>query len=800
MSEKQPTKQEVAKERTLSDAELIKKGAEYKEGEKTERLEVSQEVIDQAKKEMEETIAGKTKEAENQSKKGEEKPRYAGKFIATESGLIIDTPAGRKYAEDLYKRAKAMNWDEIKKLAPLSKGEDDMEFTLKSIKETADSLGSSGIREYEELAISYRAAELFLRRDQAKKEMRETITGKTNEVEDQTKKGEEKVKSAGGTAEDVKDAQKAGEELKDKTKSSAEQAKEAKETVKEKKPKTPEELSKDLQVKRTAYIDAERKLEEARKKNGEGLAALSYAFQEARLDYENSRASYAKDLYEKEIALLKQSGLSEDDPRYKQELCNFTGDLYRNVLANEYDRLAQAKSENLTPLKRTWFRNTLEKFNKMPRWQRVLITTGLVTAVAGSGAGLGAAMIFAGSRFARGMAGGILAAKGAAVVKTIGGRRVEEWLSQQDNNLRTQFEVDLSGEATANNFEMFRDNMNRLFTERNQVVQETNRRHRNITLLASGTAVLIGGATALSLSGGGVSSALEQKGSAISGKDILGGGGKTSFGFPATSDQVLGVKMGPSLDIKEAMASAKLGEITVAKGDNLWNIIDKKLDNIYGSKFDGLGEARKTYILDSIKDEISRNPGAYGIKNIDELQVGQKINLSGVIAEHKMNHIFDAAKHLTENQLKDIHEHITGHAAPGTPEAVISEELTERAGADYWTNLAPGEKMEAVMSKLYPSEQDSLKKIIQSYGGTEKFLKMPASMLFYQEGAELDIFREKFGLQLKQLTRDSYMLHDNVSSIEKVLESIDPEKMADVRLSEVESQTHIPEELIERGR
>lgn len=119
-----------------------------------DRIKAAREGIEQEKSE------NKTGDAE--------KPRYAGKFIATESGLIVDTPVGKKYAEDLDKRAKAMNWDEIKKLEHLSQGEEDIEFTLKRIRDDADNLDSSPVRNDEKLA-TLRAAELFLRREQAKK-------------------------------------------------------------------------------------------------------------------------------------------------------------------------------------------------------------------------------------------------------------------------------------------------------------------------------------------------------------------------------------------------------------------------------------------------------------------------------------------------------------------------------------------------------------------------------------------------------------------------------------------------------
>ncbi len=623
-------------------------------------------------------------------------------------------------------------------------------------------------------------------KERAKKEVEKAIEEKKKVIDNQARAGEEKVKESGGEPRDVEAAKKAGEELKDKTKASEEKAKDvAGEEMPKEKLKTPEELLKDIGDKRTAYIEAEKKINEARKNNAEGLAVFEHNFQKTRFEYENSRARYAHDLYLNKIELLKANGLSETDPRYRVELCAFTNDLHRDVLLNEQQRLINVKSENLTPLKRTWFRSTLEKFGKMPRWQRVLISTGLVTgaAVAGGGLGLIAAAAFGGQRFLRGMIGGVIAGKSAALVKTIGGRRIEEWLSKQDQNLRTQFEVDLRSDIAADNFEMFRNNLNRLFTERNQIFQEVNRRHRNINLLAAGTAILIGGTAAWSLSGSGSSSLFEQKGADIFGKDILGGGGKTtSFGFPATTDHTLGVKMGPPYDIKEALSAAKLNEIVVGKGDDIWSIIDKKLENIYGIKYDGLGEARQTYIIDSIKDEIARNPGAYGLKNIDQLQPGQKIDLSGVIADHKMTHIFDNAKHLTDTQLKNIGGHLAEQVPRVSGEApiFIPEDATERiegvGGVGETIELDSGSKMNAVTSKLYLGEQRGLEKVINSLGGKEKFLDMPASSLFYQEGVELDVFREKLGLQLKQLTNDSYKLHDNVTSIRKVLESIDASK------------------------
>lgn len=103
-------------------------------------------------------------------------------------------------------------------------------------------------------------------------------------------------------------------------------------------------------------------------------------------------------------------------------------------------------------------------------------------------------------------------------------------------------------------------------------------------------------------------------------------------------------------------------------------------------------------------------------------------------------------------------------------------------GGDEVENLqkimdAPDAKFGRIISGLYGSEQEGLKSAIARAGGWSKFMNSPASILFYQEGQETNVFMDKFGLQLKSLTGDSYMLHDNATPIKKILESIDSKKI-----------------------
>lgn len=116
-----------------------------------------------------------------------EKPR----FIGTESGLVMNTPKAQEYVNNLYDRADKMNWEEIKKIKKLSRGENDLEFTLDAIREDIANMNSSPDRNEEEIQ-TLRAAELFLSIEQEKRKNnknRETNFG--NEREREGPEGEE---------------------------------------------------------------------------------------------------------------------------------------------------------------------------------------------------------------------------------------------------------------------------------------------------------------------------------------------------------------------------------------------------------------------------------------------------------------------------------------------------------------------------------------------------------------------------------------------------------------------------------
>src|SRR3989344_4825692 len=61
---------------------------------------------------------------------------------------------------------------------------------------------------------------------------------------------------------------------------------------------------------------------------------------------------------------------------------------------------------------------------------------------------------------------------------------------------------------------------------------------------------------------------------------------------------------------------------TVKSGDSVWKIAERKLEELYGTKFTELDPARKTYVIDAVKDEVSDRLKEQGL-NPDRLKIGQ---------------------------------------------------------------------------------------------------------------------------------------------------------------------------------
>ncbi len=117
-----------------------------------------------------------------------------------------------------------------------------------------------------------------------------------------------------------------------------------------------------------------------------------------------------------------------------------------------------------------------------------------------------------------------------------------------------------------------------------------------------------------------------------------------------------GVK-GAAGDMTEAAPKIS-SEVIVEKGDSVWKIMEKQAEA--RGLFKGLGNspediAKKTYIIDALKDKVEANPEKFGLADSDKLKIGQKINFSSVFEdENSLKSIRQSADHLNEDQIKNI--------------------------------------------------------------------------------------------------------------------------------------------------
>lgn len=262
---------------------------------------------------------------------------------------------------------------------------------------------------------------------------------------------------------------------------------------------TKEKLYADIGKWREELVGREAAYKEAKKKGIKGESILEMSFEEAKKSYEKAKTDYASFIYKRKLSLLKGE---KGRPEYEQELCELKGSLFRDVIIREQDELAKAKYNNLEPRKRTWFRGLLENYIKAPMWKRVAISTAMVTGTIATGGlvgGLfGLSMGFASGatalgygvqRFVRGVIGGATGGYAAGWVKRYFGKKVEKDRMREIDALQNNFGLRIESVKTDNEF---KDLMLELNNGYEQVVKETNKRHRNITLWASGAAFAAG--------------------------------------------------------------------------------------------------------------------------------------------------------------------------------------------------------------------------------------------------------------------------------------------------------------------
>ena len=105
----------------------------------------------------------------------------------------------------------------------------------------------------------------------------------------------------------------------------------------------------------------------------------------------------------------------------------------------------------------------------------------------------------------------------------------------------------------------------------------------------------------------------------------------------------------------------------VKSGDSVWKIVDRQLEGRgYFKEMAGSPEeimAKKTYIIDAIKDEIVKDPKSFGITSgdADKIMAGEKINLSSFFEKNtsnvKLSSIIEKAQGIGKEDIASILSH-----------------------------------------------------------------------------------------------------------------------------------------------
>jgi hypothetical protein len=139
----------------------------------------------------------------------------------------------------------------------------------------------------------------------------------------------------------------------------------------------------------------------------------------------------------------------------------------------------------------------------------------------------------------------------------------------------------------------------------------------------------------------------ESAGDAVDSKEA--GGGK-----PAEDLSQVDAKEGAKPATEQAPAAIYEATHEVAKGDNVWNIIENQLRTHFPD-WNGLNEAQQTYFIDYFENRVVADPAAYGIEgDINNLTVGSQVNFGELFDTDNINEAAQKSGALTTEQMSNI--------------------------------------------------------------------------------------------------------------------------------------------------
>lgn len=187
------------------------------------------------------------------------------------------------------------------------------------------------------------------------------------------------------------------------------------------------------------------------------------------------------------------------------------------------------------------------------------------------------------------------------------------------------------------------------------------------------------------------------KGGAIA--DGMGEGGRETMRQEV--EKVLG---GHKLNVEapEDLNMPEINSIEIAKsGDSVWKLAENQLESRgYFKSLTGTPEeilAKKTYLIDAIKDKIAETPKDFGMTDANKLQIGQKVDFSGIFEnKNDIGNIIDKAEALGKDKIESITQNLTGESLSHGAVAETVFKQTEVPIAEAAKMEAPVETMSEI--------------------------------------------------------------------------------------------------------
>lgn len=610
------------------------------------------------------------------------------------------------------------------------------------------------------------------------KEMEKKMGKKKEEIAKTAHEGVEKVEKSHGSVMDIKEAKIAGKELETKVESSAQKAEaviaEA-EIEKAKEPEIKKEITEKEKREIQDYIYGDRgrhielyklwagKSDEKEFSNGyripqeaekaafdffqrreeyskyfkdESAALRQYkksGYKEGSVELETAKVwkinaekaliaaqeelkrKLVEDAFAKKVSQYEERGVVRSDKDRKEEYAMITASMLPRIV--ELDGELEQMKMNIAyeTKERGIFGKMWDKYKGLSKGKRLLASAAMSAGIgagiaAFSPLGLIAGAGYVGYRAARTLGGGALGAGLNAAVdklfiqKKYGTER-REALSQQSEELRRTLLAEMESgdwkkeEKKMKLMEMLDNSALSLGGKYNDIAQREGKA-RMWTALGTG---IVGGLTASGID----VYMMKPAGLSHSTAELFGG---QTGGIPKISVEATLLEQKPE-GIK------LVGALEVHKGDTVWGIIDKQLSQIKGATYEHLGEARKTFTIDSLKDKVAAmSPDdlkKIGISsgNIDKLNIGDKIDFSKILADENVANALEGAERLNNEQITNIAhnnelilEYFKSH-----PEKALTGETIEKI-------LHPGSKggitLPEAQFREYSDPNDTLSNLI----------------------------------------------------------------------------------------